>query len=243
MGPIKFFKPNGAKILLFLFLLVFAPFPYFFKLATSGQVNVKWIWGYPPFISLIYNYLPTSIQELNVGIFDINKVNTTYYWTPTYAFFIFLLSCIIYFIIENIKLRYNITTFRGILWRKLEKREIVPLTKQPERIEKKESKKEEVIPEEEMKKIDERKIKEMSDLIREEEVFLQEQKKKLGKYLDETNINKLKSIGVDVRENKILCSSCNQWVKIPKEKLLKLIEKHGFDIIWEYKCPECKDKK
>ena len=250
MGLKHFLKPNGAKILLFLFLLIFAPFPYFFQPETSDQFGVRWIWGFPPLVSLIYDYLPASLQELNVGIFDINKVTTTYYWTPTYAFFIFLLSCVIHLIIERIKVKYNIATFRGLLWRKLEKKEIGPLRK-VERHEKVEEGKKEIKPEEkkeeiklgELEEMDEEKIKEMSTLIREEETFLKEQKKKLQKYLDKANIQKLKSIGVDVEENKILCSGCKRWIKVQRSKLMKLIEKHGFDIIWEYKCPECKSKK
>jgi len=249
MGLKDFLKPNGAKILLFLFLLVFAPFPYFFQPETSDQFEIRWIWGFPPLVSLIYDYLPASLQELNVGILDISKVSTTYYWTPTYALFIFLLSCVIHLIIGKIKVKFGITTFRGLLWRKLGKKEIGPLRKieRPEKTEEKkeikpEEKEEEIKPGE-LEGMDEEKIKEMSTLIREEETFLKEQKKKLQKYLDETNIQKLKSIGVDVEENKILCSGCKRWVKVQRGKIMKLIEKHGFDIIWEYKCPECKSKK
>ena len=108
---------------------------------------------------------------------------------------------------------------------------------------KKEEKKEEVKSVEKIKEMGEEEIKEMSTLIREEETFLKEQKKRLQKYLDETNIQKLKSIGVDVKENKILCSGCKRWIRLPRGKLMKLIEKYGFDIIWEYRCPDCKGKK
>jgi hypothetical protein len=243
----NFLKPNGAKILLFLLLLVIAPFPYFFRTETSVQYEIRWIWGFPPIVALIYDYLPSALQELNKGIFDISKISTTFYWTPTYAFFIFLLSCVINLIIEKIKLKYGITTFRGILWRKLEKLETRPLDefKQPEKIiEKKEEKpKEKIKPELELKDIDEEKVKQMSEQIREEEVFLKEQKKKLGKYLDEINIKKLKSIGVDIRENKIYCTKCKQWKSLSKDQMLKLIQNYGFDIIWEYKCPDCGGKK
>jgi len=258
MGLIDFLKPNGAKIILFLLLLFIAPFPYFFQSETSGQYEVRWIWGFPPVVALIYNFLPSSLQELNIGIFDINKVNTTFYWVPTYTFFIFLLSCLTNLIIEKIKVRYGITTFRGFLWRKLEELETKPLeeVKQPEKIEEKpeekvqkeeikpeEKKEEEAKPEVEIEGIDEKKIKEMSSLIREEESSLKEQKKKLEKYLDEMNIKKLKSMGVDLKDNKIFCSGCKQWKTLPKGKLTKLIQKHGFDVIWEFKCPDCEGKK
>jgi rubredoxin len=241
MGLLEFLKPNGAKILLFLLLLVIAPFPYFFRSETLSQYEVNWIWGFPPIVSLSYNFLPSSLQELNKGIFDISKVKTTFYWTPTYAIFIFLLSCVIYSIIEKIKSIYGIATFRGFLWRKLEAKPLEGVGKN-EKIEEKKPKKE-IKPETEFEEIDEKKIKEMSSLIKEEEAFLKEQKKKLGKYLDDMNIQKLKSIGVDVKENKIFCSECKQWKDIPKDQLLKLIEKYGFDIIWEYKCPDCGGKK
>lgn len=240
MNLLRFLKPNGAKILLFILLIIIAPFPYFIRSETSGQYEVKWLWGFPPFVSLVYNYLPVSVKELDIGIFEISKINTTFYWMPIYAFSIFLLSCVVNLIIEHIKLRFDIATFRGVLWRKLEKREMPPLTIQrPEKI----GKKEEVKLEEDIGEIDGKKVKEMVDLIKEEEAFIKEQKKNLNKYLDEANIKKLKDIGVDVRENQILCSRCNQWVKLPKDRLIKLIEKYGFDIIWEYKCPECKNKK
>jgi len=253
MSLIEFFKPNGPKIIYFLFLLVVAPFPYFIFSETLGQYEVKWIWGFPPLVSLTYDYLPSSLQEFNIGIFEISQIKTTYYWIPTYALFIFLLSCVIGLIVNKIKVRYNITTFRGLLWRKLEKTETKPLEKveQPGKIEKKEEqlkeekieeKKEEVKPEE-IKEMGEKKIEEMAKVIREEESLLKEQKKELQKYLDETNIKRLKSMGVDMKENKILCSGCKQWKTIPKRKLMKLIQEQGFDIIWEYKCPECQRKK
>jgi len=258
MNLLKFLEPNGAKILLFLLLLVIAPFPYFVKQEPSGQYEVRWLWGFPPIVALIYNFLPSSLKELNIGIFDIGKVRTTFYWIPTYAFFMFLLSCVSNLIIEKIKARYGVTTFRGFLWRKLEKLETKPLeeVEQPKEAEEKpeevvikeeikpeEKPKEEAEPEVEFEDLGEKKIKEMSNLIKEEEALVKEQKKKLEKYLDVINIKKLKSIGVDVKANKIFCSVCKQWKTIPKDQLTKLIQKHGFDIIWEYKCPDCKGKK
>jgi len=275
----QFFKPNGAKIIYFLFLLVVAPFPYLIFSEASSQYEVNWIWGFPPLVSWIYDYLPSSLQEININILEISKVKTIYLFIPSYAFFIFLLSCVIGLILEKIKARYGITTFRGLLYRKIEMREIKPKdiiqhSKRIKEMPKKEVKKEEVKPEEkpkeepkkeelkpkekikreeieekeevkleEIEELDEEKIKEMSTLIREEEGFLKEQKEKLQKYLDEMNVKRLKSIGADVKENKILCSGCKRWIKLPKGKLTKLIEKHGFDVIWEYKCPECKGKK
>ena len=103
MGLLNFLKPNGAKIIYFLFLLVVGPFPYFIFSEGLGQYEVKWIWGFPPLISLIYDFLPSSLQELNIGILEISTVKTTYYWIPTYAFFIFLLSCVIGLIMDKLR--------------------------------------------------------------------------------------------------------------------------------------------
>lgn len=263
-----FLKPNGPKIIYFLFLIVIAPFPYFAFSEALSQYEVKCVWGFPPIVSLIYDYLPSSLQELNIGILEISQIKTTFYWIPTYTLFIFLISCVASLIISKIRARYNIITFRGLLWRKMGEKQFDPMEKlgiQPkvEEKSKKESKKEEKPEEkkeekpkeepkkeplkeekkEEVKEMDDEKVKEMAKLIREEEGFLKEQKEKLHKYLKETNVKKLKGIGVDVEEGKILCSGCKEWKKIPKGKLTKLIEKHGFDIIWSYKCPECEKKK
>jgi len=250
----EFLKPNGAKIMYFLFMLAVAPFPYFIFSETLGQYEIEWVWGFPPLISLIYDYLPSSLQEINAGILEISKIKTIYFYIPSYAFFIFLLSCAIGLIVEKIRMRYGITAFRGLLWRKIEKIETKPFkkVKLPKKVEKpKEKPKEEIKPEEEKEEIEleeleevgEGKITEMSTLIREEETFLREQKEKLQRYLDEMNVKKLKSIGVDVKENKIICSGCKQWIQLRKGGLMKLIERHGFDVIWEYKCPDCKRKK
>ena len=235
-------------------MLVVAPFPYLVFSEASGQYEVNWIWGFPPLVSWIYDYLPSSLQALNIGILEINKLKTIYFFIPSYAFSIFLLACTIGLVVKKIKMRYGITTFRGLLWRKIEKIETKPLKKVelPKKEEKpKEKPKEEIKPEkekeevkpEELEEIGEEKITEMSALIREEEAFLREQKEKLQKYLDERNVKKLKGIGVDVKENKVICSGCKRWVQLKKGELTKLIEKHGFDVIWEYRCPDCKEKK
>jgi len=243
-------KPNGAKIIYFLFLLIIAPFPYLVFSDTSGQYEVNWIWGFPPLVSWVYDYLPASLQGLNIGIIEISTLKTIYLFIPSYAIFIFLLSCGIGLVVDKIRARYEITTFRGLLWRKLERRSnLLKKLEKPKKVEEKEEPKKEEKPEEkkeepeEIEEIDKEKLEEMAKLIREEESFLKSQKEKLRKYMDEANIKKLKTMGVDVKENKLLCFSCNRWVKLPKGKLKKLIEKHGFDVIWEYECPDCKRKK
>jgi len=245
----EFLKPNGAKIIYFLFMLVVAPFPYFIFSETLGQYEVEWVFGFPPLVSWIYDYLPSSLQAINAGILEISKVKTIYFFIPSYAFSIFLLACAISLIVEKIRMRFGITTFRGLLWRKVEKMEFKPLekVKLPKKVEKPKEEieleeKKEVKPEE-IGEVGEEKITEMSTLIREEETFLREQKERLQKYLDEMNVKKLKSIGVDVKENKIICSGCKRWIQLRKGRLMKLIERYGFDIIWEYRCPECKHKK
>jgi len=249
MGLIEFLKPNRAKIVYFLFMIVVAPFPYFISLETLSQYEVKWLWGFPPIVSLIYDYLPTSLQELNAGIFEISEIKTTFYWIPTYALFIFLLSCVIGLIVDKIRVRYKIMTFRGLLWRKLEKKKEEPKKEKEKEEEPKKEKKEEE-PEEEKKEEPEEiggasdeTIKEMANLIREEETFLKEQKKEFQKFLDDMNVKKLKGMGIDIKKNKIICSGCKKWKTLPKGELLELMGKHGFDVIWEYKCPRCREKK
>jgi len=243
MGIKEFLKPNRAKIIYFLFLIVVAPFPYFLFSEALGQYEVKWLWGFPPLVSLTYDYLPASIQELNAGISEISEVKTTFYWIPIYALCLFLLSCVIGLIVDKIKMRFSITTFRGLLWKKLEKGEIKPLKKEKSRKkeEKIEEKKEE--PEIEVGEMSEKQLEEMANLLREEETFLKEQKKEFRKFLDQMNVKKLRSMGVDLEKNKILCSGCKKWKSLPKDKLLELIKNQGFDIIWEYRCPSCEEKK
>ncbi len=249
-----FLKPNGAKIIYFLFLLVVAPFPYLIFSETLSQYEVNWIWGFPPLISWIYDYLPASLQELNIGLLEISNVKIIYLFIPSYAFVIFLLSCVIGLIVDKIKVRYGITSFRGLLWKKLQRKGPKPSKKaeKPEKIEKakEEPKEEEKVEEKKEEKleeiegrIDEEKIKKVAELIREEETFLRERRKELQKFLDEMNVKKLKNMGIDMKQNKILCSDCKKWKTLPKGKLTKLIEEHGLDVIWEYRCPDCKGRK
>jgi copper oxidase (laccase) domain-containing protein len=92
---------------------------------------------------------------------------------------------------------------------------------------------------------------EREKLIKEEEELLKQEKEKLIKTINELNIKKLKDMGLDVVENKIRCSICKDWKPLSKRKFLRrepktiignMIKKHGVDIIWTYKCKECKKK-
>ena len=243
MGLKEFLKPDWKKIVLFLLMLVIAPFPYFVpsESAPSGY-GIKLVWGFPPLVSYVYDYLPEPIQQINAGVSEVNRVKVTYFWMPIYSFFIFLLSCLSNWIIEKIKGKYGIVMIRGFLWRKLKKDWEARKPEGGKKKEKELPKKKEEKPEE-TEELSEEDIREMSKLIREEEGFIKGQKKKLEKYLDEMNLKKLKEMGLDIKGNKILCSNCKNWVELPRKQLMKLLGGYGFDIIWEYRCPKCKPQK
>jgi len=237
----EFFKPDGKKIILFLIMLIIAPFPYFATSETdSEKIEFQVIWGFPPLIFSIYNYLPYHFQQINIGIFQISKVKVTYLWMPVYSFFIYVLSCSINKNLDEIKKKYGITTFRGILYRKL--REEKKIEKTEEKIEEIQKK---IIYEREKttEELSEEQIKEKERQLKEEEEFLKEEKEKLRQQIDEVNIDKLKNMGLDIKENLILCSNCNNWKPLPMKRLLKRIEKKGFGIIWKYRCKECRNLK
>ena len=234
----EFFKPDGKKILLFLVMLIIAPFPYFTPSeSVPEKIQFKVIWGFPPLILYIYDYLPDFFQEINIGIFQISKVKVTYLWMPVYSFFIYILSCSINKNLEEIKKKYGITTFKGILWKKLREGEKIEETH--EKIQEKEKK---ILYQQEkaMEEVEEEKIKEREKLIEEQEELIKEEKEELRQEIDQMNTDKLREMGLDIKENLILCSGCNEWKPLTEKRLLKLIEKKGFGIIWKYRCTECK---
>jgi hypothetical protein len=233
----EFLKPDERKIIFFLLMLIIAPFPYFAQSeSTPSKIEVRFVWGFPPLVSSLYGYLPQSLQRVNAGIFEVMRVKTTYLWIPTYSFSLFLLSCTIDWFLERIKERYGIETYRGLLWRvfrkKLKFRAKGETEKRREKLEGMESTEE---PSEE-------EIKEIAELIKREETFIQEQKRRLEEYVNELNTKKLKEMGLDIKENKILCSECKRWIALSREKTMKLLEKHGFEIIWKYVCPDCRQR-
>lgn len=240
MGWKEFFKPDGGKILLFLLLLVIAPFPYFVQSgAEPSKLEVRFVWGFPPLVSLVYEYLPPSLQRVNAGILEVSRVKATYLWMPAYASFIFLLSCCSNLLLSKIKEKYGIETFRGILWKRLHEERKLGLKEKPKKVEFKHELKE--FPS--GKRLSEEQIEEMAEMIEKEESFIEEQKKKLEEYVDEINKEKLKRMGLDTEENKILCSKCKRWIPLSKKKILRLLEEHGFEVIWKYVCHDCSRKR
>jgi len=237
----QFFKPDGKKIVLFLIMLIIAPFPYFIPSeSASVKFEIKLILGFPPLIFYIYNYLPGIFQQINSGIFQITEVKITYLWMPVYSFFIYVLSCSINKNLDEIKEKYGITTFKGFLWRKYKKE--IKIEKPLEKIEEREKK---VIYEREKttEGIEKEEIKEKERQLKEQEELIKDEKERLHQQVEEMNTDKLKEMGLDIKENLILCSSCNDWKPLKKERLAKMIGKKGFEIIWKYRCRECKKRK
>lgn len=237
----EFFIPDGKKIILFIIMILIAPFPYFTPSESDpGKIELKVIWGFPPLVFFTYKYLPDFLQYINSGIFQLTKVKTSFLFIPAYTFFIYVLSCSINKNLDELKKKYGITAFRGILYRKLTEEKRIKETQ--EKLKEKEKK---IIDEREkvIEESDEEKIKEKERLLKEQEEFIKEEKEKLRQQVDEMNTDKLKNMGLDIKENLILCSSCNNWKPLPRERMLKLIEKKGFEIIWKYKCRECKKQK
>jgi len=138
---------------------------------------------------------------------------------------------------------------RGILWKKLHSKKSKPKEKDKEREKPVE---EEVMPEEELEKeekelqeeeeqiMKEAEMKEEEALIREEEERMREEKIKMYRFRDESNKKKLRDMGLDVKEGKILCVVCKKWKGYTEEALMALVKRNGIDIIWKYICDKCR---
>jgi len=237
----EFLIPDGKKIILFIIMILIAPFPYFVPSESDpGKIELKVIWGFPPLVFFTYKYLPDFLQYINSGIFQLTKAKTSFLFIPAYTFFIYILSCSINKNLDELKKKYGIRTFRGFLYRKL--REEKRIKEAEEKIEEKEKK---IMEEREktLEELDEEKIEEKERLLKEQEELLKEEKEKLRQKIDEMNYDKLKGMGLDIKENLILCSNCKNWKSLTRDRVLKLVDKKGFEIIWKYRCKECKSRK
>ena len=135
---------------------------------------------------------------------------------------------------------------RGILWKKLHSKKSEPKEKE-KTVEKKEEtppeeeeKSEEELQEEEEQIMKEAEMKEEEALIREEEERMREEKIKMYRFRDESNKKKLRDMGLDVKEGKILCVVCKKWKGYTEEALMALVKRNGIDIIWKYICDKCR---
>jgi len=135
---------------------------------------------------------------------------------------------------------------RGILWKKLHSKKTEPKEKAKEKpVDEKVTQEEELPEEGELQKEEEEimmeaEMKETEDLIREEEERMREEKIKMFRFHDESNKKKLKDMGLDVNEGKILCVVCKKWKGYSDETLIDLIKRNGIDIIWKYICDKCR---
>ena len=140
---------------------------------------------------------------------------------------------------------------KGLLWKKLrkgEKGEEEPKTEaKKEEVKRQEKPKEEVKPE--VKPKSEEELRKMSEIlrgedeeIRKQEEMLKQKKIEIFKSYELLNIDKLRSMGYDMKQNAIRCVICRKWMSYDKEKLSELIKKNDVDIIWKYVCKECRKK-
>ena len=135
---------------------------------------------------------------------------------------------------------------RGVLWKKLHSKKAEPKEKVKEKLVDEKVTQEEELPEgEELEKEEEQimkeaEMKEEEGLISEEEARIREEKIKMYRFRDESNKKKLKDMGLDVKEGKILCVVCKKWKGYTDEALIDLIKRNGIDIIWKYICDKCR---
>jgi len=136
---------------------------------------------------------------------------------------------------------------RGVLWKKLHSKKTEPKEKVKEKpVDEKITQEEGELPEEgELQKEEEQimmeaEMKETEELISEEEERMREEKIKMFRFHDESNKKKLKDMGLDVNEGKILCVVCKKWKGYTDEALIDLIKRNGIDIIWKYICDKCR---
>jgi len=216
----EFLKPNWRKILLFLLPIIFLTLTYV----------VLWLTKYNELIDdNLINYIIFHFPCFIETKLFCNNTNCCFTSTMTQVvssliFYVpwFLFSWFIVWANEKVELR-------GYLWRKMQ--EIEMPSKETKPVEKKEE-----LP------VDDELIKK-KQLIKEEEEILKQEKEKLYQNIDDVNIRKLLEIGFDIKQNKIRCSNCINWDPVNNKNLAKMIKKHGIDILWNYKCKNCKKKK
>lgn len=235
----EFFKPNMKKIILFLMPIIFLSIIYAVLNIIKSD---EWKITQTPLDFIVF-YFPCYIESNLLCKSDaccFESINTQVASSLIFYVSWFLFSFFLVWVNEKIELR-------GFLWRKLHEK--IPSDEKKT----KEKKSEKEVPKivEELP-VEERELIEQERLIKEEEEFIKQEKERLFKTMNELNIRKLKEMGLDVVENKVRCSICKDWKPLSKRKFQRkdlkvivgnMIKKHGIDIIWTYKCNECKTKK
>jgi len=214
----EFLKPNWRKILLFALPMIFLTVVYTVSWILNSD---EWKITDTPVNYIIFHF-PCFIEKklfcsANCCFASIQNqtLSSLIFYVPW-----FLFSWFIIWANEKVELR-------GYLWRRMHE---------------KETPSKEIKPTEKMP-IEESEIIKKERLIREEEERLKQEKEEIYKNIDELNVRKLIEIGLDVKQSKIRCSNCINWEPITKKSLTKIINKYGIDILWKYKCKNCKKKK
>ena len=218
----EFFKPNFRKILVFLLPIIFLTVIYLITLAVNSE---EWKINKTP-VDYVFFHFPCFIESKlickssNCCFESIvtQIIGSIMFYSPW-----FLFSWFIVWVNDKVELR-------GYLWRKIH--ETSEPSKKTEPIEK--SKTEIPISDNEL-------IKKEQE-IRQEEERIKQEKEQIYRTMDETNTKKLFEMGLDLKEGKIRCSNCIKWEPVNKKNLMNMINKHGIEIIWKYKCKECKKK-
>lgn len=218
MGLKEFFKPSWRKILLFLLPMIFLAIVYAVSLAINSD---EWKINDSPINYVVFHF-PCSIEK---KLFC-DSANCCFKSTETQIessliFYVpwFLFSWFIVWANEKVELR-------GYFWRKMHEKETPS----------KEVKSMEKVP------VEEGELIKKEQLIKEEEERIKQEKEQIYKTIEEVNIKKLMEMGLDVSQDKIRCSNCKNWEPIKKKNLGNMVKKYGMDIIWKYKCKNCKNK-
>jgi hypothetical protein len=215
----EFLKPDFRKILLFLLPMILLTVVYVVSMTINSD---EWKIDDTPVNFIIFHF-PCFIEKklfcsgANCCFASIQ--NQIFSSLISYLPW-FLFSWFIVWANDKVELR-------GYLWRKIQEKETSI----------KEIKTIENLP------IEESEIVKKEQSIREQEEFLKQEKEKIYKTMDELNTKKLLEMGVDITQDKIRCSICKNWEPTNKKNLASMIKQHGIDIIWKYKCKNCKKLK
>jgi hypothetical protein len=209
----EFLEPDIRKIILFILPIIFLTVVYIILWITK---NVEWI-GVTPVNFIIFHFPCFLESKLFCHTSSCCFVSITTQVGSSLIFYLpwFLFSWFIVWANDKVELR-------GYLWRKLQ-----------EKIPPRQIKLENPLP-------GEMEIVKKEQFINSEETLIKKEKEKIANDIDDLNIRKMLEIGLDMNQGLIRCSNCKSWEPTDKKRLSKMIKKHGIDIIWKYKCKDCR---
>ncbi len=214
----EFLKPDWRKILLLLLPIIFLIVIYGLSWAINSD---EWKINDNPVNYIIFHF-PCFIEK---RLFCSTNCCFASALTQVASCIIFYLPWFVFS--WFIAWANDKVDLRGYLWRRIHEKET---------------------PNEEVKTTQETPI-ENSEIIKKKQSLLEEEKRlkqereEIYKTIDELNVRKLLEIGLDVNQSRIRCSNCIAWESINNKNLSKMIKRHGIDILWKYKCKNCKKKK